>query len=306
MLLVVLCGFLINLTWSAGQGVLGYATHVSTSSLLQETNAQRSQNSRAALSLNAQLSKAAQAKANDMVAHNYWSHASPDGSQPWTFIANAGYNYTAAGENLAYGFDSSSATVTGWMNSASHRTNLLNSEYSEVGFGIANATNFQENGEQTIIVAMYAHPQQVAAAQSAPTTTPSPKKASQPAASQPTTTTPAEQKNEQPVDTTQPTPADNVGSTDTTNTQPVPQILAAEEVSRIDVLTDGNAQWAALVVSVLATVSIFFLLFSHIKLWRKYLIKGEQFVIRHPLLDAAILSVGVLGFILTRTSGFIH
>jgi hypothetical protein len=303
MLVVVLSGFILNLTWNVGKSVLGYATNVELTSLLQETNAQRSQNSQGALSLNSQLSQAAQAKANDMAARNYWSHVTPDGAQPWTFIANVGYSYNAAGENLAYGFDSSSAAVAGWMNSPTHRENLLNGNYLEVGFGIANASNFQDTGEQTIVVAMYASPQKVVTPQTAqtgsapPKTAPTPPEASTPVAST-------------PVETTEPvaeTPAAATGATDNTNTTPTEaQVLPAKEVARIDILTNGNAQWAALVVSALATLSILTLLFSHIKLWRKYLLRGERFVVRHPLLDTLILAVGVLGFVLTRTSGFIH
>lgn len=302
MLVVVLSGFILNLTWNVGKSVLGYATNMQASSLLQETNIQRSQNSKGALSLNSQLSQAAQAKANDMAARNYWSHVTPDGAQPWVFIANAGYSYNAAGENLAYGFDSSGAAVAGWMNSPSHKANLLNGDYLEVGFGIANSANFQETGEQTIVVAMYASPQKVVTPKTAQT-------GAAPTPATPTPTPVATQPAEQPVqETAQPVveekPAENAGSTGNTNA--TPKILPAKEVSRIDILTNGNAQWAALVVSALATVSILVLLFSHIKLWHRYLIKGERFVVRHPFFYTIILAVGVLGFVLTRTTGFIH
>lgn len=310
MLLVVLSGFIVNLTWNVGKSVLGYATDMNLTSLLQETNIQRSQNGQSALTLNGQLSQAAQAKAEDMAARNYWSHVTPDGAQPWAFIANAGYSYTTAGENLAYGFDTSTAAVAGWMNSPSHRANLLNGGYQEVGFGVANAPNFQNAGEQTIVVAMYATPQKVATATQNAQPTLAPKQpATQPKETAPVATQSAEQ--QPPADVSQPPTEDKsaekeTATIDNAETQPVTQTLPAKEVSRIDVLTNGNAQWAALVVSALATISIFALLFSHVKLWHKYLLKGERFIIRHPLLDTLVLAVGVLGFILTRTSGFIH
>ena len=161
MLLVVLCGFVLNLTWHPGQAVLGYATSISPTGLLDETNTQRTQNSETALAMNSQLMQAAQAKANDMVAKNYWSHVSPDGTQPWQWITNAGYSYMSAGENLAYGFDTSSATVSGWMNSAEHRANILNSDFQDVGFGIANSPNFNGDGEETVVVAMYGQHQRI-------------------------------------------------------------------------------------------------------------------------------------------------
>jgi hypothetical protein len=300
MLLVVLAGFVLNLSWNAGKSVLGYATSMDITSLLQETNIQRAQNGDSALSLNSQLAQAAQAKANDMAARNYWSHITPDGDEPWVFIAQTGYSYQAAGENLAYGFDSSAAAVSGWMNSPSHRENLLNNNYLDVGFGIANAANYQDNGEETIVVAMYGTPQKVVTpltAQTgiAPTSTPAEQQSALPQ--------PAQETPQSTADTPQ---AEDTGITNKTAASPAAQSLPARDVSRIDILTNGNAQWAVLVVSVLATLCILKLLISHIKLWRKYLLKGERFVIRHPLFDTLILAIGVLGFVLTRTSGFIH
>ncbi|HEU4914503.1 MAG TPA: CAP domain-containing protein [Candidatus Saccharimonadales bacterium] len=270
MLLIVVGGIILNATWQTGKGVLGFATDMSASTLLQETNMQRSQNGAAALSLNSALSSAAQAKANDMASHDYWSHITPDGKQPWQFIADAGYTYSAAAENLAYGFASSGKTVAGWMNSAGHRANLLNTSYQEVGFGIANTDSYQNEGEQTIVVAMYAKPYTAIS----PSTIQNGRQ---------TATLPA-----------------------TTNTPASVKQLNAREVSRVDVLTNGNAQWVALAASALASMAILAFVLSHAKIWKRYLIKGESFFIKHPLLDTALVAVGVLGFLLTRTSGFIH
>lgn len=159
LILVVGVGLLINSNLSRQHsGVLGYSTDVSTSSLLTNTNTERQHDNEQSLNINAQLDKAAQAKANDMAVNNYWSHNTPSGVQPWVFIQQAGYNYTTVGENLAYGFNSSSAVLAAWMSSTAHRDNILNSSYQDVGFGIANATNFQGNGPETIIVAMYGQP----------------------------------------------------------------------------------------------------------------------------------------------------
>src|SRR5882762_5752510 len=93
MLAIVVVGFLFNATWPARHLVLGYATDTSVQGLLDGTNTQRTSNGLTALSLNAQLNQAAQAKANDMVARDYWSHNTPDGQTPWTFFAAAGYNF---------------------------------------------------------------------------------------------------------------------------------------------------------------------------------------------------------------------
>src|SRR5438067_119983 len=97
LLAVVIAGLILNVVWPARQhAVLGYATDMSVQSLLDDTNSQRGSNGLGNLGLNSQLDQAAQAKANDMVARDYWSHNTPDGQAPWTFIAAAGYNYQTA------------------------------------------------------------------------------------------------------------------------------------------------------------------------------------------------------------------
>jgi len=138
--------------------VLGYATDVSSQALLASTNTERFNLGKSNLQLDPKLSSAAQAKANDMVTRNYWSHTTPDGQQPWKFIAAAGYSYQTAGENLAYGFGTSSEVLEAWMHSPEHRANVLNDTYSQVGFAVANSPNFQGHGPETVIVALYAEP----------------------------------------------------------------------------------------------------------------------------------------------------
>ncbi|HSX43465.1 MAG TPA: CAP domain-containing protein [Candidatus Saccharimonadales bacterium] len=151
----------------ASHSVLGYSTDVSAKVLLADTNAFRSTKGEPALELNENLAQAAQAKANDMVKRNYWSHVTPDGTQPWAFMDKAGYAFEAAGENLAYGFGTSDDIVTAWMQSPEHRANILNKDYRDVGFATANASNFQGHGPETIIVAMYGEPTNLNASPSA-------------------------------------------------------------------------------------------------------------------------------------------
>lgn len=158
LLLIVAGGLLLSSAWSRQGKVLGYAVNVSSTALLQDTNAQRADDHEASLTLNPALASAAQSKAEDMVKQDYWAHVSPSGEQPWQFITAAGYNYATAGENLAYGFGSSDAVINAWMHSAEHRANILNGQYQNVGFGIANAADFQGKGPETVIVAMYGEP----------------------------------------------------------------------------------------------------------------------------------------------------
>jgi uncharacterized protein YkwD len=313
MLLVLAVGFILNVTWTNGRGILGYATSMTATTLLQETNSQRSQNGQGGLSLNNQLSQAAQAKADDMAARDYWSHVTPDGQQPWKFITNAGYSYQAAGENLAYGFDTSTATVVGWMNSSEHRANILNASYQEVGFGIANVANYQGTGEQTVVVAMYAKPH-IAAAPAPAQSTPEPAQQTSPA-KEPVAAAPSASPVAEPAPVAETPTQTTVTSQEAAKEPSKPaedkttsqaQELNAKEVARIDVLTNGNAQWASLALSTIATISIISFILKHGRLWRRYLTKGEAFIIRHPLMDTALVAVGVIGFVLTRTTGFIQ
>ncbi len=138
--------------------VLGSSDGVAERTLLISTNKSRQQDRKSPLADSPQLSQAAQAKANDMVARNYWSHAAPDGKLAWSFVDEAGYTYQVVGENLAYGFSSSDEVIRGWLNSPAHRENLLGSDYTEVGFGVAQSADFNKSGPETVVVALYAKP----------------------------------------------------------------------------------------------------------------------------------------------------
>lgn len=167
--LVLVVGLALWLSYPAvsrsQRGVLSYKTDITGTSLLSETNSQRVASKQRELALNPQLSQAAQAKAEDMVRRNYWSHVTPEGQAPWVFIDQTGYSYQSAAENLAYGFNNSSETIKGWLNSPEHRVNLLGPQYSEVGFGIVEAPNYLGTGPETVVVALYGKP--AAAGQSA-------------------------------------------------------------------------------------------------------------------------------------------
>lgn len=129
--------------------VLGFATDITVEKLYQLTNREREQRSLSALTYNELLSKAAHHKAQDMFNKNYWAHYGPDGTTPWNLILQEGYQYEYAGENLAKNFLFSEGVIQGWMDSKTHKENILRSEYSDVGFAIVHGIL---NGEQTTLV----------------------------------------------------------------------------------------------------------------------------------------------------------
>lgn len=129
--------------------VLGDTTSITVQDLLKYTNLNREAHGLAPLTLNADLTHAAQLKAQDMFTKNYWAHVSPDGTTPWVWIKDSGYNYLYAGENLARGFTTSQDVVTAWMNSPEHRENILSPHYIDIGFAIQDGTL---TGTQTTLV----------------------------------------------------------------------------------------------------------------------------------------------------------
>lgn len=170
-----------NLTTSGRMQVLGYATNINVGDLAALGNQERANAGQPALSLNSALSQAAYAKAQDMFANNYWAHNSPSGATPWMFIANSGYSYSTTGENLAKNFSSSAGVMYGWMNSPTHRANVLGSQYQDVGYAVLNGV--LQGEETTLVVAMYGAPQSSTpppAPAAAATETPTPPKAAEP------------------------------------------------------------------------------------------------------------------------------
>lgn len=126
--------------------------------LLEATNRERGGVGINPLVMNGKLTDSAQNKCEDMVAQNYWSHDSPGGVEPWSFLSKSGYNHDKAGENLAFGFVKESDVIKGWMDSPSHKKNLLDSAFTEIGFGVCKSDNFVDNGKQLIVVQHLARP----------------------------------------------------------------------------------------------------------------------------------------------------
>lgn len=254
--------------YSPKRGTLAYATNLSSETLLSATNIEREKNGKSDLAINNQLAKAAQAKANDMTTKNYWSHNTPDGQEPWVFIKDAGYSYLKAGENLAYGFASSDDAITGWMNSPKHRDNLLDKDFTEVGFGYANSSNYNKAGQETVIVAMYGKPYALTAASSG----------------------------EQP----------SIMSSESLGKEQKIVVANPRPVSRIEAISGGSVPWIFGLVSFLTGLGIAVLLLRHGLALKRLLKDSQNFVTHHPLFDSTIVALVVLGLVLSRTIGFIQ
>lgn len=143
--------------------VLGRTSNIQTYDLLADTNKERAAESLGQLQLSDRLSRAAFLKAQDMLENNYWAHTSPSGVQPWKWFGDTGYNYSVAGENLAKNYPTADTTVQAWMNSPSHRENIMNGKYIDVGFAVVDGT--LEGQATTLVVAFYGAPVTLAAVQ---------------------------------------------------------------------------------------------------------------------------------------------
>lgn len=150
----------LNFLQIKAPNILGYSSQIPPQKIVELTNQRRAALGLSQLTVDDRLSDAARRKAADMFNKNYWAHNAPDGTKPWSFVLAAGYSYLHAGENLARDFTNPENVVDAWMNSPSHRDNLLNSRYQNIGVAVVDG---QLTGtETTLVVQMFGTPQQAA------------------------------------------------------------------------------------------------------------------------------------------------
>lgn len=302
-----------NIVTAGKPQVLGYATNISVGDLFNISNQERVNNGLGALSLNSQLNSAAQAKANDMFADNYWAHVAPDGTQPWYFFAAVGYDYTSAGENLAKDFNTSAGVVNGWMNSPSHRANVLNSAYKDVGYAVVNGTLL--GSETTLVVAMYGNPVEQIVASTEPVIPEPEQVIQQPDTSSYTPSdTPSEQQIQEPTktepvattDSETQTTTSEVSSTDTTETKSQPADNAQNTVTESTTGVLGavisvplkkyvSLNWGQKASLLLASTMILLFIMKHTLVWREQKRGVKHVWLRaHPLGQVAVLVVAII------------
>ena len=132
--------------------VLGAEVAIRPTELLKEVNKERGQEKLPELTISQKLTRAAEAKAEDMIANQYWAHESPSGATPWKWVNAAGYHYAYAGENLAKNFASADSTVAAWMASEGHRKNLMHEYYTEAGFAVIDGE--LDGADATLVVGL--------------------------------------------------------------------------------------------------------------------------------------------------------
>lgn len=162
-LVTMLATALILCVTSLGSNYLVTSTsllgNVYSSVLVDLTNADRIKNNKPVLTISPVLENAAQMKANDMVTKNYFAHTSPDGLTPWHWFKKAGYSFSYAGENLAVGFSESEQVNNGWLNSPTHKANIIDEHFTEIGIATMNGT--RKGKDATYVVQMFGKPKVV-------------------------------------------------------------------------------------------------------------------------------------------------
>ncbi|MBU2579890.1 CAP domain-containing protein [Patescibacteria group bacterium] len=153
-LFVEVC-FLVQVLWFIPQG--NFFASVAPMAIEGFTNQNRLSNNLESLKTNSLLEKAAQLKAEDMATKGYFAHTSPEeGLTPWYWLDKVGYEYVLAGENLAINFVDSQDAINAWMNSPTHKANILNNNFVEIGVGAAK--EIYEGKETIFIVQLFGRP----------------------------------------------------------------------------------------------------------------------------------------------------
>jgi hypothetical protein len=255
-----------------------------------------------------------------MFDEDYWNHVSPSCLDPWHWFKQVGYPYTFAGENLAKDFDTSAGVNDGWMNSAGHKANILNTHYTDVGFAVVNGTlpelpdgqvtpscapaGTQTNGQTTLVVAHYG-----ATADSVAAATPPSTPAAKPVVAAAATPTP---------DGTVPaaTPSPSASPSPTTSASPSQTPVAVISNHSDNTAAPGSKSyglfaplslgktlsWPTLVTLGLLGLLLLVYSYTHLAVWRKGLVRWRK--MHYKLYAAASVSVLATVIILLATSGF--
>lgn len=158
-LALILSQFVMGTAMYSGPVIMNGDAQTIAKNIVTLSNKEREEVGSNVLYENETLDKAAELKLKDMFEKNYWDHKGPNGETAWDFIGNSGYTYLLAGENLARGFSNSEETVAAWMASPSHKANILNDRFQEIGVAVGSG---KINGNlTTVIIQLFGEPKTV-------------------------------------------------------------------------------------------------------------------------------------------------
>ena len=149
-LLLILKLFTIPLIFSISRSL--FFAEIAKVAILEYLNKERQERKLPPLVESPLLSQSAYLKAKDILEKDYFAHRSPDGLSPWYWFKIAGYEFKLAGENLAIGFLDSKEVHDALMASFSHRQNILNPEFKEIGIAVLKG---DFNGNEVYVVVQH-------------------------------------------------------------------------------------------------------------------------------------------------------
>jgi len=154
--IIVVGNLFIRLLDTPNLHILGFTSSISIDEVVRATNETRASSGLKPLFYNEKLADAARRKASNMLSENYWAHNSPSGKSPWTWFKEAGYTYVFAGENLAKDFGDTNRMMNAWMASPTHKENIINPKYSEIGIAVVPGS--LEGRETVLVVQLFGTP----------------------------------------------------------------------------------------------------------------------------------------------------
>lgn len=117
--------------------------------LLYLTNKYRMSIGLEPLSMFDRLQNAAEVRARELIT--LFDHTRPNGTDCYSALGEAGVVYSWAGENIAAGYETPEVTVNAWMNSKSHRENILEPAFDHLGTGYVTGGSYRRNWVQLFI-----------------------------------------------------------------------------------------------------------------------------------------------------------
>lgn len=160
---LILSQLVFGITLNSGPILMAIDADAAKENIIAYSNLERQNQGLKQLTENNVLNQAAKLKLNDMFTKDYWDHIGPNGEEAWQFFEESGYQFNLAGENLAKGFSNTKDVVKAWMASPTHRENLLNNRFSEIGIAVGSG---KINGATTtVVVQLLGEPRTLFAAQ---------------------------------------------------------------------------------------------------------------------------------------------
>lgn len=145
-------GLLLAVALAAPVFAVDLSNDITVDNVLRLMNDYRAEHGLPPLQLDARLTLAAEDRMRDMADGGWWSHSSPSGESPFSWLAAREYPYAFAAENLACGFETARLLVSSWMESRGHRQNILGAEFADSGIAVLDGSTKGPASGKSIVV----------------------------------------------------------------------------------------------------------------------------------------------------------